>query len=113
MKPEYTKLLTPAERAASMRLGALLKCAEHGIPPDKIDETIKTAGIDVSPGGIAKAVFLTAILGGVPLGVAAHAIGKRITGEKTKERELKEKIRFYREATRGLEQGLAQKAPIT
>jgi len=107
MKPLYTQLLSREERAAGMRMGAVMKFAEHGIRVDEIDGVMKSAAVNISPGGAAKAVAAIALLTGIPLGVAAHAIGKRLTEQRTQEEELKHKIDFYQEATRGLETGLA------
>jgi hypothetical protein len=104
MKPEYIKLLSPAERAASMRMGALMKFAEYGVPQDKIDHVVKQAAINLSP---TKLLLTVSLLGGIPLGVAGHLIDRKITEQKAKERELREKIKFYREAAGGLERGLA------
>ena len=103
-KADYISLLTPAERVGAMQLGATLKCAEHRIPAAKVDEVLKTAGISAE--GVAKAIAVTSVLAGVPMGVAAHVINKRITNQKQKELELKEKIKYYRNATQGLEAGL-------
>ena len=105
MKAPYTKLLTTAERASAIKLGAMLKFSDAGIPLGKIDGVIKRAGI--SAGGTMKAVAVLALLGGVPLGVAAHLIGKQVTHQRAGERELEEKIKQYREASKGLETGLA------
>jgi hypothetical protein len=107
MKPEYTQILTPAERAAAMRLGAVMKFAAFGVRPSQIDGLVKSGAIDISPGNVAKALIAVSLIAGIPLGAASHVIGKRITEQKAKERELKEKIKDYREATRGLESGLA------
>jgi hypothetical protein len=61
----------------------------------------------MSPGGAAKAVAIVALLGGIPLGVASHVVGRQLTQQKRKEQELQARIDYYRNATRGLESGLA------
>ena len=106
-KPEYITLLSPAERAGAMKLGALMKLADAGIRADDIDDRIKSAGVSVSPSGIAKTIAIVSVLGGVPLGAAAHIVNRSIADQKNKEIELKEKIKYYRDATQGLETGLA------
>ena len=103
MKPRYIELLTMEERAGAMKLGATLKLAECGIHPSRVKE----AAIAVSPGGMAKTMITVSLLAGVPLGVVAHAIGRHVTQQNTKDKELQEKIRFYRDATNTLETGLA------
>ena len=98
-RPAYLDHLTPAERGACVKLGAMLKCSELGVKQSAISEVI-------SPENLMKSVAVVSLLGGVPLGVAAHIIGRRITGTENRERELQEKIKYYRNATRGLETGL-------
>jgi len=98
-KPAYISLLTPEERAASVKMGAMLKCSELGIKQSAVSDVI-------NPTNAMKAVAVASLLTGVPLGVAAHIIGRRLTGVENREKEMQEKIKYYRNATRGLETGL-------
>lgn len=100
-KAAYTRLLTPAERAAGIRAGAALFAKE-------------AAGIDFSeaPSNIAKAIAATALLTGIPIGVAAHLVGRHVSSDRLKERELKARIGYFRDATMGMERGLARRAPL-
>lgn len=96
MRAAYTQYLSPEERAVGLRAGAAL--------------TVKRADFPDIMGGaqsIAKTIATTALLTGIPLGVAAHLIGRHVTAERLKERELKKKIQYYRDSTSGLERGLA------
>lgn len=102
--PGYTKVLTADERMACMRFGALLKCAEHGLNSSQISELVKTATISLTD--TAKGIASLAILSGIPVGVLAHIAGQHITGQRAKERELEEKVKYYRNATQGLSTGL-------
>jgi hypothetical protein len=102
-KPAYISLLTPGERAASVKIGAMLKCSELGIKQSQVSDVL-------SPSNAMKAIAVASLLGGVPLGVAAHIIGRRISGVENREKEMKEKIKYYRNATRGLETGLESQA---
>jgi len=104
MKPEYIRLLSIEERAAAMKLGATLKLSEHGM-------SAKEAAVQLSAGGAAKTIAIAALVGGIPLGIAAHIVGRRLTAQKQKERELQSRIDYYREATRGLEAGLSGAPP--
>lgn len=101
--PAYISLLTPAERVASLKMGMSMKCAQAGVKQADL--------ISLSPDGIMKAVLVTSLLGGVPIGAAAHIIGRRVSGVENKEKEMKEKIKYYRNATRGLETGMAAPSP--
>ena len=112
MATQYREVLEPQERLAAFRLGAYLKFASMGVRPSEIDAFVKQAGVGatstlLSPPGLAKMVATVAILTGVPLGVAAHVIGKRITGSRGREKELRSQIGYYRNAAQQLETGLA------
>ena len=102
-KPAYISLLTPGERAASVKMGAMLKCSELGIKQSDVADVL-------DPSKAMKAVAVASLLVGVPLGVAAHIIGRRVTGVENREKEMQEKIKYYRNATRGLETGLGTQA---
>lgn len=102
MKPEYIGLLTVEERSAAMRLGAHMKLAEHGALYKQA-----ISPVQLSASGTAKAVALTALIAGIPIGAAGHAIGRKVSKDSRKQKELKERIRYYREATRGIHSGLA------
>lgn len=102
-RPMYTQLLSPAERAQCMKLGAITKLASS--PSVKEAEGGMLAVLN--PANVAKAVMGVSLLGGIPLGIAAYTIGKRINEQKQKEKELIEKAKYYRNATGGLERGLA------
>ena len=114
MATMYRELLTADERKACWRLGALAKFAEAGVRVGDIDKAVKVAGIPasaatlLSPVGMAKAVATVAVLTGVPLGVAAHVVGRRMSQARGKEKEMTEQAQFYRNATAQLEQGLSQ-----
>lgn len=107
MKPEYIQLVSTEERAEAMKLGAVVALARKGIRPSQI----KSAAVALSPGGIAKTMITVSLLAGLPLGVVAHAMGRQITQQKNRERELRERIKFYRNAAGSLETGLAEAAP--
>ena len=105
MKPEYINILTRDERAASIRMGMLIKMSQHGINP----KTVKAAdfGMTEPLEFGTKLVLGGALLGGVPLGILAHVIGKQVSKARMKENELKERIRYFDTATGALNQGLS------
>lgn len=97
--PEYIRLLSIDERAAAMKLGASIKLAQHcGLS--------KQAAISLTADGAMKTVALVSLVGGIPLGVAAHLVGQKLSKDSQRQKELKEKIKYYREATRTLGSGL-------
>ena len=101
----YTRLLTPAERAAGMRAGAALSIK-------KADSKLAASSILEAPANIMKAVAATSIIAGVPIGIAAHMIHRHIKKDRTREMDLKSRIGYFRDATSGMERGLADRAPL-
>ena len=99
----YHKYLTPQERVQCLRFGAVLKCAERGITPKQFMK--QAAWYDV-PATALKTVAALAVVTGVPIGIAAHVINRHVTKERTKERDLKEQIKYYQNAAGGLQSGL-------
>jgi len=108
--PPYTQVLTPAERAACMKVGFVAAAAAQGVSPTTVENWAKTAAD--GPGFIdagLKLALLGSLVTGLPLGLLAHSIGKR-TGERNlAQQEAQQKIDFYREASQGLEHGLASR----
>ena len=105
--PGYTKVLTQDERMACMRFGALLKCAEYGLHPKDVDGLVKQATISLTD--TAQGIAAMAVLSGIPIGIIAHIAGQHISGQRAQERELEEKVKYYRNATQGLGAGLEGK----
>ena len=105
---KLSTMLTPAERAASWRLGCLLKFAEAGIRPSGIEKAAGPQGAPLlSPSGLAKAVVTVAALTGVPLGIAAHVVDRHIRASRGREKELEQQTQYYRNAAQQLGSGLA------
>lgn len=104
----YTKLLTPQERAGAIKFGAMLAFHDRGIRMDQVDSIVKQAL--PSPMGVVdtgmKAILATSVIAGVPLGIAAHMIGRSISANRKAERERLARIKYYRDVTRSLEGGL-------
>lgn len=105
--PGYAKILTPDERMACMRFGAVLKCAEHGLNRTEVKSLVKQATLSLTD--TAKGIAAMAVLSGIPIGVIAHIAGQHISGQRAQEREMEEKVKYYRNATQGLSSGLAGK----
>ncbi len=107
--PELDAWVTPEERNAARRLGALLKFAELGIPVGRIDEVTKRAQSLSGAGSLlsntAKAIGLTSVVAGVPLGILHHTIAKKIREQRGREKELEEQSRFYRDAAKQISRG--------
>jgi len=98
-RPLYTQLLSPAERADCIATGMMLKQAS-GLE--------KTAGLSELADTGTKTVLALSLLTGIPVGVAAHLIHKSVRKGNLKEREKLDKIDYYKDATRVLEDELAR-----
>lgn len=109
-KASYINHLTNEERSQAIKFGAMAAFLSYNIPISKVDDVVKSAFTLPSVGntleGVSKAIITTAVLTGVPLGVAAHMIGKSIDSNRRAERERLARIKYYRDATRQLESGL-------
>ena len=105
-------ILTPQERASALRMGMYLGFADKGVNPSQIDAFVKSAegaaaASWLSPTGLAKAVIAVSVLAGVPLGIAAHVVGRHVRDARGRESELKAQTGYYRNAAQQLETGLA------
>jgi hypothetical protein len=105
----YISNMSARDRGELVRAGAILKLAHLQLPPQDAGELIKQA---INLGGTldatAKTVVVGALLTGIPVGIMAHMVSKKVNDVKRKERELGQKIDYYRQAAQGLETGLAQ-----
>ena len=104
----YVDMVTPEERAASIKFGAMLALHAHGIRMGEVDGAIKQAL--PSPMGAVdtgmKAIFATSLIAGIPMGIAAHMIGRSVSANRKSERERLARIKYYRDVTGNLEGGL-------
>ena len=55
----------------------------------------------------AKGILYGSVLTGIPVGIMAHMVSRKIQEKRLKERELDKKIEYYRNAAGGIEHGLA------
>jgi len=110
-RPWYTKHASPHARAELMRLGAIMKLAQAGVQPEYMDPAmtlVKRSAIGPALDATAKTVVLGSVLTGIPVGIMAHMLAKKMTAVKRREREMQQKIDHYRTAATELESGLAQ-----
>ena len=122
--------LTPEERSGYMKLGALLKFAEHGVAPQHIDKYLesrgyndrmtKTAFLDnlgstvsgflggaagVAAGSL-KLVIGASLLAGIPAGILWHVASSGTRREEVKEKSLKRQQDMYTDAAYRLQRNL-------
>ena len=99
-------ILTHEEKAAALRLGAYIKFAECGVRPSMIKQAVGDAPPLLSPAGLARAIVTVSVLTGVPLGIAAHTVGRHVAQSRGRERELETQTQYYRNAAQQLGTGL-------
>ena len=110
MSSRVMEYISPQERAAAMKAGAYLKFAEAGVRLGDIDGMVKSAIELPSANGIAKSVIALSVIAGVPIGIASHIIGNKITKERGREKELTTEAGYYRNAAHQLERGMQSTA---
>ena len=104
----YTKLLSPAERMAGIKLGAMLALHQNGILLANADGILKRALSPLSAVDTGmKAILATSLIAGIPIGAAAHMIGRQVSANRKSERERLARIKYYRDVTGQLDAGLS------
>ena len=113
--------ITDEDRLAAWKFGSASKVAEMGMTQAEAaaklrnlvpgTETEKTADGGtilkiLNPVNIAKAIAAVSIIGGIPVGVAAHAFDKRMSKVKNDEKKLELEADYYRDASSQLEDGM-------
>lgn len=107
--------LSKQERLAFWKEGALAYAgvldAECGPLEKSADGGIAATAKDTA--SALKSLFALSVLGaGIPIGVFSHVIGRRISGKRLREEELKEKIRLYRDAANNMAAGMGAEAVV-
>lgn len=103
-----SQYLTPMERASCIKVGAYRRFVEAGVRPSRIDAMVKSGAWSDLPSMTMKTVMAVSLLTGIPIGIAAHIVGQRISGSRGRERELEQQAGFYRNASQSLASGLSQ-----
>lgn len=102
-------ILSPEERVSSLRLGAAMAFAAHGVKPSDLQK-MAAGGVNgpaiLSPLNMAKAIVTVAAITGVPLGIAAHVVGQHLKASRGNEREIEAQTSYYRNASQQLGSGL-------
>jgi hypothetical protein len=114
MKPEYIQILTPAERAAAVKLGMASVLAHNRVQTKSAQWPnifTPSGGAHAVTSGLKNtAAFIAAasLLAGTPIGAVAHVMGRKVKGNQRDEKERLDRIQYYRDITKQLETGLAR-----
>ena len=110
MISKYAAILTPAERAAAMKLGMKLAIASHGAKHGiKIAQNPIQAGLTAIGTGatmtnnLLKTIAGLSVLSGIPIGLLWHEIGNQATQSSAAEAKTLEAIKGYHSAGRDVE----------
>ena len=96
---EYTKLLTPWERAGAIKLGCLMSLGRNCVSVEEFQKQAAWGNADLIP----KSMLLTALMAGIPLGYVAHNSGKALSNDNRAEREALTRLKFYRQLAADIE----------
>lgn len=106
-RSKHAQFLTPHERLAVTRLGILDVCNDFVSACGVSQKSALSNPLDLlkaTAGGMA----LLAAIGGIPVGAAAHYIGRGSKVRDAKEKELIQRIKDYREIATRLEGGIQE-----
>ena len=104
-KPLYIELLDREERGAALKLGYKLAYLQLGVKQ-------ADGVLDTTLSAVEKAILGVAVFTGVPLGIAGHMLTRASKSDELAQRERRAKIRYYRDITSELGQGLAGTNPV-
>jgi hypothetical protein len=97
--PITADLLSHEEAESFAKIGASLDAVGF----DKSAQTLFGTMLDAG----AKGIIYGSILTGIPVGIMAHMVHKKIKDKQLRERELDQQIEYYRNANSDIESGLA------
>lgn len=108
MKPVYTQIMNPEERAKNIRVGMITKAASV---------SSKEASIGSILGSVAdlgtKGIIVGSLVTGIPLGIMSHIIHSKVKQVRQQEKDLDKQIGYYRDATGSIENTLAEEMKLT
>jgi len=93
------------ERSTALKRGILMKLAS-------LDKQAQFKPVATALDTI-KGVLLISILTGLPIGVAAHHVGKRINPNRSTERDLNEQIKLYKDISHGISNNTEDEQQVT
>ena len=114
MNERYTKMLSPAEHSAAFNSGMSIVLASARLSGDAelvkdaqgVGDALRNAGMVGDMG--TRLLVAASLMTGIPVGIVAHVVAKRIGEERAKEKSLQDEIGYYTGATSGLEREMAR-----
>ena len=113
--PPYCQVLTAAQRATHYKFAHVCAAIEAGVRPATINESLTKEAEGGSESVVDtgwKLAVIGSLLTGVPLGAMAHVMGQRSHKRSLQQQEMEARTKFFRNASQGLESGLAQQGAV-
>jgi len=108
MKPVYTQLMSPEDRARNIRIGMVTKAASVAS---------KQASVGSILGSVAdlgtKGIIVGSLVTGIPLGIMSHIVHSKVKKIRQQEKDLDKQIGYYRDAADSIENTLAEELKST
>jgi len=107
VRPPYMDNLSVVERAGAIKLGCYMAMGHNNVTPSMLQKSSALGNIELVP----KSILVASLLGGIPLGVLGHAMGRATDTAGREEREGLDRLRYYRKLTAGMERNLPAPTP--
>lgn len=108
-KPTYMNTLSVTERAAAIKLGCCMSLGNNGISMDDFKKSADLQSVLSGASLIPKSILIASLLGGIPLGIAGHVVGRSMDTDNRKEREALDRLRYYQKFTAGMDRGMGRR----
>ena len=101
----YIDELTPHDRLQAIKTGMVLGLTLESNNIEDMEKRGQNLINDISSG--MRMALTAALLAGVPLGAAWHVMDRNSSARRQNERELHERLKFYKDISTGVEDELA------
>ena len=114
MIPPYQKLLSPEEHEACIKQGMILTAVSAAqIGPEMKKVAQMTVGNTLASVGTVgdystRMLMTLSVVTGVPIGILAHVVGKKLGERRAEERGMEDEAKYYHNAAKGLETEMAR-----
>lgn len=109
MTPIYKQILGFEKHEQFFKQGVALAASSLGMTAVQVKQADNAVNTITGLGDLSARTLLAAsLVTGVPIGILAHVVGKKITERSAKELELKDQVGYYRNASQDIEREMAR-----
>jgi hypothetical protein len=109
MTPIYKQILGFEAHEQHFKQGVAIATTRLGMNAEQVKQADNAVNTITGLGDLSARTLMTAsLVTGVPIGILAHVIGKKVTERTAKETELKDQIGYYRNAATDIESEMAR-----